>query len=170
MLMRPIRQKELSTAATTYWVMWLCPCQTVGCCLSVSPAFITRRELFCVKCVPIPVKKKKKQNDPSLLRVQKLMTHPLSAPAHPLSAPAHPPILFDQSLSDCLRPGGYSIYPWVGRCGPAPHTLTLSKTNIAGFPTVFKTEFRFFDTLFTTYSKSYGYKLCGFLVVLSMEI
>ena len=30
--------------------------------------------------------------------------------------------------------GGYSIYPWVGRCGPgpAPHTLTL-----------FKTEFRF---------------------------
>ena len=40
-------------------------------------------------------------------------------------------------------PGGYSIYPWMGRCGPAPHTLTLWKTNIADFPTLFKTEFRF---------------------------
>ena len=30
--------------------------------------------------------------------------------------------------------GGYSIYPcWVGRCGTAPHTLTLFKTNIADF-------------------------------------
>ena len=38
--------------------------------------------------------------------------------------------------------GGYSIYPWVGRCGAAPHTLTLSKTNITDFPTLFKTEFR----------------------------
>ena len=47
--------------------------------------------------------------------------------------------------------GGYSIYPWVGRCGAAPHTLTLFKTNIAGFPTLFKTEFRFFDTLFKTF-------------------
>ena len=25
-------------------------------------------------------------------------------------------------------PGGYSIYLWVGRCGSAPHTLTLFKT------------------------------------------
>ena len=32
-----------------------------------------------------------------------------------------------------LRPGGYSIYPWVGRCAPAPHTLTLFKTKIADF-------------------------------------
>ena len=48
-------------------------------------------------------------------------------------------------------PGGYSIYPWVGRCGEAPHTLTLFKTNIADFPTLFKTEFRFFDTLFKTF-------------------
>ena len=40
-------------------------------------------------------------------------------------------------------PGGYSIYPLVGRCGRAPHTLTLFKTNIADFPTLFKTEFRF---------------------------
>ena len=39
--------------------------------------------------------------------------------------------------------GGYSIYPWVGRCGPAPHTLTLFKTNITNFPTLFKTELRF---------------------------
>ena len=39
--------------------------------------------------------------------------------------------------------GGYSIYPWVGRCGAALHTLTLFKTNIADFPTLFKTEFRF---------------------------
>ena len=39
--------------------------------------------------------------------------------------------------------GGYSIYPWVGRCGPVPHTLTLFKTKIADFPTLFKTEFRF---------------------------
>ena len=34
-------------------------------------------------------------------------------------------------------PGGYSIYPWVGRCGSAPHTLTLFKTKIADFPTLF---------------------------------
>ena len=39
--------------------------------------------------------------------------------------------------------GGYSIYPCVGRCCAAPHTLTLFKTNIADFPTQFKTEFRF---------------------------
>lgn len=35
------------------------------------------------------------------------------------------------------------IHSWVGRCGPAPHTLTVFKTNIADFPTLFKTEFRF---------------------------
>ena len=39
--------------------------------------------------------------------------------------------------------GGYSMYPWLGSCGAAPHTLTLFKTNIADFPTHFKTEFRF---------------------------
>ena len=44
----------------------------------------------------------------------------------------------------CVQtPGGYSIYPLVGRCGRAPHTLTLFKTNIADFPILFKTEFRF---------------------------
>ena len=48
--------------------------------------------------------------------------------------------------SDCSDPvpggGGYSIYPWVGRCGMAPHTLTLFKTNIVDFPALFKTEFQ----------------------------
>ena len=39
--------------------------------------------------------------------------------------------------------GGYSIYLRLGRCGPAPHKLTLLKTKIADFPTLFKTEFRF---------------------------
>ena len=48
--------------------------------------------------------------------------------------------------------GGYSIYLWVGRCGAAPHTLTLFKTNIADFPTLFKTEFRLFNTLFKTFN------------------
>ena len=60
--------------------------------------------------------------------------------------------------------GGYSIYPWVGRCGPAPHTLTLFKTNIADFPTLFKTEFRFLIPCLRQI-KSCSYKLCGFLVV-----
>ena len=27
-------------------------------------------------------------------------------------------------------PGGYSIYPRVGRCGPAPQTLTLFKVGV----------------------------------------
>ena len=39
--------------------------------------------------------------------------------------------------------GGYSMYPGVGRGGAAPHTQTRFKTNIADFPTLFKTEFRF---------------------------
>ena len=39
--------------------------------------------------------------------------------------------------------GRYSIYPWVGRCGQAPHTLTLFKTIITDFPTLLKTELRF---------------------------
>ena len=50
------------------------------------------------------------------------------------------------------NPGGYSIYLWVARCGAAPHTLTLFKTNIADFPTLFTTEFRFFNTLFKTFN------------------
>ena len=33
------------------------------------------------------------------------------------------------------RGEGYSINPWVGRSGAAPHSLTLFKTNIADFPT-----------------------------------
>ena len=47
-----------------------------------------------------------------------------------------------------ITPGGFLIYPWVGRCGAATHTLT----NIADFPTLFKTEFRFFNTLFKTFN------------------
>ena len=49
------------------------------------------------------------------------------------------------AIQEVKRPGGggYTIYPWVGRCGAAPHTLTLFKTNIADFPTLLKTEFRF---------------------------
>ena len=48
----------------------------------------------------------------------------------------------DSKQSDEIQTpaGGYSIYPWVGRCGPAPHTLTLFKTKIADFPTLFKTK------------------------------
>ena len=47
----------------------------------------------------------------------------------------------DSKQSDEIQaPGGYSIYPWVGRCGPAPHTLTLFKTKIADFPTLFTTK------------------------------
>ena len=46
-------------------------------------------------------------------------------------------------ISIDTSPGGYLIYPWVGRCGAVPHTLTLFKTNIADFATLFKTEFRF---------------------------
>ena len=45
---------------------------------------------------------------------------------------------FGEQLWDSpLNPGGggYSIYPWVGRCDAAPHTLTQFKTNIADFPT-----------------------------------
>ena len=53
----------------------------------------------------------------------------------------------DKPAWDCTaatgRGGGYSIYPWVGRCCAAPHTLTLFKTNITDFPTLFRTEFRF---------------------------
>ena len=54
---------------------------------------------------------------------------------------------FDQQEYFSPGGGGYSIYPWVGKCGPAllpgPHTLTLFKTKIADFLTLFKTEFRF---------------------------
>ena len=50
-----------------------------------------------------------------------------------------------QLYTNCTTaPGGGTRYStWVGRCGPAPHTLTLFKTKIADFTTLFKTEFRF---------------------------
>ena len=52
--------------------------------------------------------------------------------------------LFTKKMETFYLPReGYSIYPWMGRCGAAPHTLTLFKTYIADFPTLFKTEFRF---------------------------
>ena len=47
-----------------------------------------------------------------------------------------------QSDTSTWGGGGYSIYTWVRRWGPAPHTLTLFKTKIADFPTLFKAEFR----------------------------
>ena len=34
--------------------------------------------------------------------------------------------------------GGDAIYTWMGRSGPAPHTLTLFKTKIAGSTVVGK--------------------------------
>ena len=49
-------------------------------------------------------------------------------------------------LDGCKKSrGGYSIYPRMGRCGAAPHTLNLFKTKIADFPILFKAEFRFLD-------------------------
>ena len=59
------------------------------------------------------------------------------------SVPKSPNTGFISCFLVSLCPGGYSIYPCVGRCGPARHTLTLCKTKIADFPTLFKTEFRF---------------------------
>ena len=73
--MRPIRQKQLSVPATTYWVMWLCACQTVTCYLSVSLAFIVRKELDCVKCAN---SKKKKQDDQPLWVAENLHDPPLT--------------------------------------------------------------------------------------------
>ena len=39
--------------------------------------------------------------------------------------------------------GGVLDISLGGGCGAAPHTLTLFKTNVVDFPTLFKTEFRF---------------------------
>ena len=74
-----IRQKQLSTAATA-WVIWLCPCQTMGWCLSASLALIVWKEVLllsiCVKCVPILIKKN--QDDPPLRGSWKLSDPPLT--------------------------------------------------------------------------------------------
>ena len=56
--------------------------------------------------------------------------------------------------------GGNSIYPWVRRCGPAPHTLTLFKTNITDFPTLFQ----IFDTLFMTFKVAVTRRRVAFLL------
>ena len=54
------------------------------------------------------------------------------------------PSIYDLTESLSTSPGGTRYIPGpVGRCGVPPHTLTLFKTNIADFPTLFKTEFRF---------------------------
>ena len=58
---------------------------------------------------------------------------------------------------------GYSIYPWVGRCGPAPHTLTLFKTKIADFPTLFKTT-PIIDTQFKTFNPKDLVTICCSIV------
>ena len=52
--------------------------------------------------------------------------------------------LTDLTLADfvCILYGWLAL-AFLGRCGPSPHTLTLLKTKIADFPTLFKTEFRF---------------------------
>ena len=72
--------------------------------------------------------------------------------SHPTASPQIPSLSFGGRTDRVTKVlgigpggggGGYSIYPWVGRCGSAPHTLTLFKTKIADFPTLFKTEFRF---------------------------
>ena len=44
----------------------------------------------------------------------------------------------------CTGGGGGGTRYILGceRCGATPHTLTLFKTNIADFPTLFKTEFQ----------------------------
>ena len=48
-----------------------------------------------------------------------------------------------------MGPGGGgedSIYPLVGRCGSAPHILTLFKTKIADFPTLFDLHHSLYHT------------------------
>ena len=64
------------------------------------------------------------------------------------------------SIEQRFDPGGGTRY--IPGC--APHTLTLFKTDIADFPTLFKTEFRFLIPCLRQI-KSCGYKLRGFLVV-----
>ena len=53
------------------------------------------------------------------------------------------PVRFSQELRWTPGGGGILDISLGGGCGAAPHTLTLFKTNIADFPTLFKTEFRF---------------------------
>ena len=60
--------------------------------------------------------------------------------------------------------GGDSIYLRVGRCGPTPHTLTLFKTKIADFPTLFKTEFRFLIPCLGRLTRNQKKKFCSSLV------
>ena len=40
-----MKTKNTAAHPATTWVIWLCSCQTVGWCLSVSLAFIVQKEL-----------------------------------------------------------------------------------------------------------------------------
>ena len=55
----------------------------------------------------------------------------------------YPPCSIQSGIEMDSRGGGLLDISLGGGCGAAPHTLTLFKTNIADFPTLFKTEFRF---------------------------
>ena len=65
--------------------------------------------------------------------------------AHPIYCPGG---VLDISLGGKVRPGR------VGRCGPAPHTLTLFKTNITAI----------FDTLFKTFKVAVTRNCVAFLL------
>ena len=65
-------------------------------------------------------------------------------------------LMFEDNGSHCKNIIGGIVEEFSGVCGgifgkslggevrPGPHTLVLFKTNIADFPTLFETEFRFF--------------------------
>ena len=59
------------------------------------------------------------------------------------------PVIVKSSLTSgffqtfASTPGGYLTESRLGRCGPAAQTLTLFKTRISDFPTLFKTECQF---------------------------
>ena len=57
---------------------------------------------------------------------------------------------------DGLNPGwggGYSMDVWAGRCGRSTQTLTLFKTEIFDFPTLFKTASRFLRPRLNTFDQ-----------------
>ena len=58
--------------------------------------------------------------------------------------------------------GRYSTDVWVGRCGWGAQTLTLFKTEISDFPTLFKTSFRVLRPRLNTFNQK---SLSSFVVV-----
>ena len=50
--------------------------------------------------------------------------------------------LDDGEIGIRMTAGGYSTDVWVGRCGRGAQSLTLFKTEISDFPTLFKTASR----------------------------